>query len=178
MNTLEYKAPPRTIMEVFQMLPEGTLAELINASLYMSPAPTSDHQRVSGRIYRMLASHAENNNLGEVFYAPFDVYLDEHSNVVEPDIVFVSKQNAHLIQRSGLHGAPDFVIEILSGSNSKHDKIIKKELYERFGVMEYWIVNPETKETTGYVLKDRVYQEIKGSAGEINSLLFNCSFKF
>jgi Uma2 family endonuclease len=178
MNTLEYKAPPRTIMEVFQMLPEGTLAELINASLYMSPAPTSDHQRIVGKLYRILASFAEDNDLGEVFLAPFEVYLDEHSNVVEPDIVFVSRQRAHLIQRSGLHGAPDFVIEILSSSNSRHDKVIKKELYERFGIAEYWIVDPETKDTTGYVLKNGRYEAAKSTPAEINSTLFNRSFKF
>jgi Uma2 family endonuclease len=178
MSTLEYKAPPRTIMEVFQMLPEGTLAELISASLYMSPSPTSFHQRVVRKLAFSLSEFIEKNNLGELFFAPFDVYLDEHSNVVQPDIVFVSKQKTHLIQRSGLHGAPDFVIEILSSGNSRHDKVIKKELYERFGIAEYWIVDPETKDTTGYVLKNGRYEEIKNTPAEINSTLFNHSFKY
>jgi Uma2 family endonuclease len=73
---LEIPSPPRTIMEVYKMLPEGTLAELINGQLYMSPAPNTNHQRVSGKIEYLLRSYVENHSLGEMFHAPYDVYLD------------------------------------------------------------------------------------------------------
>ena len=66
--------PPRTIMEVFKILPEGTLAELIDGSIYMSPSPTANHQRTVGTLYAALRAHVEKNKLGEVFISPFDVF--------------------------------------------------------------------------------------------------------
>jgi len=71
--------------------------------------------------------------LGTVRYAPYDVYLDD-KNAFQPDILFVRKENMHLIEEDGLYGAPDLVIEILSPSNSKYDLKVKKEVYERYGV--------------------------------------------
>lgn len=178
MRNLQLQTPPRTILEVFQMLPEGTLAEVINDSLYMSPAPTSNHQRVAGKLFRILADYVEKESLGEVFFAPFDVYLDEEKNVVQPDIVFIPTNKSTLVSTSGMHGVPDLLIEILSSGNSKHDKIVKKEIYERFGVNEYWIVDPETKEAIGYTMKAGKYEEIGTFTGVIQSVLLNQSFGY
>lgn len=173
------KTPPRTIMEVFQMLPEGTLAELINGSLYMSPAPNPYHQRTLGTLFRLLSKYVEEHAMGEVFLSPCDVYLDEHSNAVQPDIVLISAKGNVIVNKSGLHGTPDLLIEVLSPGNPEHDTITKKTLYEKFGIQEYWIVNPDTKETIGYSLKDNTYQPLGQFIGKIHSaLLDNQMFEF
>jgi len=169
--------PPRTIMEVFRMLPEGTLAELIENKIYMSPSPVSDHQRLVLRLSGKMADFTEKNELGEVFVAPFDVYLDEQANAVQPDIIFVSKKQANIVQ-DHIHGVPDLLIELLSPENKSHDTVIKKNLYEKFGVKEYWIVDPATKESIGYRLKENKYQEILRSTGSISSELLNNTFEF
>ncbi len=169
--------PPRTIMEVFKMLPEGTLAELINEKIYMSPSPVTDHQRLVLRLSSRMDDFLEKNGLGEVFVAPFDVYLDEHANAVHPDIIFVSKGQANIVQ-DHIHGVPDLLIELLSPGNKSHDTVIKKNLYEKFGVKEYWIIDPATKESIGYRLKGNKYEEILRSVGSISPELLNNTFEF
>ena len=120
------KTPPRTMMEVFKSLPEGTLAELINGNLYMSPAPTPKHQRIIRKLTIAISSFVDNSNLGEVFIAPCDVFLDQHSNAVQPDIIFISNEQKSIVREDAIHGIPDMLIEILSPSNSDHDLIRKK----------------------------------------------------
>jgi Uma2 family endonuclease len=169
--------PPRTIMEVYRMLPEGTLAELIDGNIYMSPSPITPHQRTIGRLFTRMASFVEENDLGEVFIAPYDVYLDEENNAVQPDIIFVAKKNLSII-RDHIHGIPDLLVEVLSPGNMNHDTLRKKNLYERFGVKEYWIVDPKTRESIGYHLEDGKYREFFRSIGAIQSELLNNDFKF
>jgi Uma2 family endonuclease len=172
-------SPPRTLMEVFKMLPEGTLAEIINNQLYMSPSPVGKHQRILRDLFRNLDKFIVSRQLGEVFFAPFDVFLDEETNVVQPDLIFVSSANLHIVDDDGvIHGVPDMLIEVLSPGNPEHDTKTKKDLYEHFGVKEYWIVDPATKSTTGYTLAGRRYQKIDSVPGKINSLLLNHSFDF
>ncbi len=169
--------PPRTIMEVFTMLPEGTLAELIDGKIYMSPSPVTNHQRIIFKLSRSLASYAEQEGLGEIFISPFDVYLDEHSNAVQPDIIFVSKDQSHIV-KDHIHGVPELLIELLSPGNKTHDTVIKKNLYEKLGVKEYWIIDPATKESIGYELKGKRYEEYAKSVGYITSRLLNSRFDF
>lgn len=169
---------PRTIMEVYRMLPEGTLAEVINEKLYMSPAPATNHQRILGNIFVALKLLTEQQKLGEILIAPFDVYLNEETTVVQPDIVFISSSKSQSILADGFHGVPDLIVEILSPGNPGLDTKIKKELYEQFGVQEYWIVNPDTKETTGYVHDGKVYGSIGSFTGKIASRLLHHTFEF
>ncbi len=173
------KTPPRTIIEVFKMLPEGTLAELINGTIYMSPAPNPFHQRVIRNLSFAISSFIEKNALGEVFFAPCDVFLDDHANAVQPDIIFISTEKKAIVQKSGILGIPNLLIEVLSPDNSEHDTVVKKELYRKFGVQEYWIVDPETKETIGYSLKDNQYISLGQFVGKIHSVvLANQTFDF
>lgn len=144
----------------------------------MSPSPTTEHRRVSRRLFMGISLFTEETKIGEAFYAPYDVFLDEHSNAVQPDIVYVSAANAEVIKRDAIHGVPDMIIEILSQSNSKHDLIKKKELYQRFGVKEYWIINPDTKETIGYTLKDQTFIEQERLTGSIKSAVIGNTFSF
>ena len=169
--------PPRTIMEVFKMLPEGTLAELINGVIYMSPSPVRNHQKIVTRLAGRMDSFAEQNDLGGVYVAPFDVYLDYHSNAVQPDIIFVAKKNLSIIG-GHIHGVPDLVVEVLSQGNKSHDLIKKKDLYQRFGIKEYWIIDPETKEAIGFEHILGNYNEFARNIGKVSSKLLQHTFEF
>ena len=98
---------------------------------------------------------------------------------MQPDIVIVSAENKSIIKEDAIHGIPDMLIEILSPSNSDHDLIQKKDLYEKCGIPEYWIVNPETKETVGFILKDGKFRESGHYVGKIHSVILdNAEFEF
>jgi Uma2 family endonuclease len=172
-------SPPRTMMEVFKMLPEGTLVELINNILYMSPPRFANHQIASKNIFRKLLELVEDKDKGLVFYAPLDVYLDEIENAVQPDLIVILRNNLKIIDEKGhIHGVPDMLIEILSKDNEDHDLIRKKQLYERFGVKEYWIIEPDSKLAMGFELKNKQYTLITEDIGLIKSNLLQVSFTF
>lgn len=173
------RTPPKTIMEVYKMLPEGTLAEIINGSIHRSPAPTPQHQTITREITFAILNYLKLNNIGgQILFAPCDVFLDEHLNAVQPDIIFISPEKESIIKKDAIHGIPDVIIEVLSPGNSNHDLITKRGLYERFGVREYWIVTPETKETLGFELKDGTYKEFGRSIAKIHSVLLKNVFEF
>jgi len=169
--------PPRTIMEVFKLLPEGTLAEVIEGNLYMLPMPNTNHQRVLLDIVVCLNSFIH-DQLGELFIGPFDVYLDEDRNVVQPNIIYVASMNNSIIKPDAIHGVPDLIVEILSPNNEKYDLIKKKELYEKFRVKEYWVINPDSKDSIGFFLKDGRYDAPQSMQGSIKSTLLNHEFSF
>lgn len=109
-KTLE--TPPRTIMEVYRSLPEGTLAELIDKVIYMSPSSVYKHQKVVQSIYTQLNHILTTQEKGEAIISPFDVYPDESSNAVQPDIIVVLNENHHIIHENGhIHGVPDMLVE-------------------------------------------------------------------
>jgi Uma2 family endonuclease len=173
------ETPPRTLMEVYKMLPEGTLAELIDNVLYMSPSPVTNHQKILQTIFRRLSELIDDHDKGHVIIAPFDIYLDEIRNAVQPDIVVILNSNKGELHEFGhFHGVPDLLVEILSPGNRKHDVVRKKELYERFGVKEYWIVDPESRVATGYTLENKSYTLIREESGIIHSKLLQSSFSF
>ncbi len=174
MNVL---TPPKTMLEVFKLLPEGTLCQLINNQLIMSPAPSDPHQYITGEIFAEIRSILKKNKFGEVRIAPYDVYIN-NKNVYQPDIVFIAKENVHKIKKNGLHGAPDLVVEVLSPDTSKYDLTEKKKIYERFGVKEYWAVEPETKKVTFFKLVEEKFVEMDSERGTINSELLKASFSF
>lgn len=91
-----------------------------------------------------LQQHAEANKLGEVFFSPIDVFLNEY-NAPRPDLVFVSAAKQHLITNDGIMGVPDLVIEIVSPSSVWRDRYQKRDIYERFGILEYWIAEWKTQ---------------------------------
>ena len=168
--------PPRTIMEVYKMLPEGTLAELIDNTLYMSPAPLFEHQDILLEIASQLKNKIDKKT-GRVIISPFDVYLDDTSNAVQPDITIILTGNAGKL-KGQFFGVPDLLIEILSPGNSKYDLVKKKQLYESFGVTEYWIVDPETKQTQVFQLKNGKYISISDQIGTIQSPLLDLTISF
>ena len=121
--------------------PDDERYELLNGNLMMVPAPNRKHQQVLSRLHLKLGNFAEKHGLGEVYIAPFDVVLSE-TDVVQPDLLFISRAREHTLTDENVRGAPDLVIEILSPSTADRDLGYKHELYGRHGVLEYWIVDP------------------------------------
>jgi Uma2 family endonuclease len=168
--------PPRTGMEAFGLMPEGTFCQLINDVLIMSPAPTTPHARIQNRIFNKVYDAAELMQNGEAFCAPVDVYLNE-KNAFQPDIFFISNEKKDIIKRRGIYGAPDLVIEILS-DDRKYDLKKKKAVYEQSGVKEYWVVDPETKWCEGFILENKVYKSLGEGNGQLNIQMFPLSVSF
>ncbi len=171
------QSPPRTMLEVLEGLPEGTLCQLINNSLVMSPSPNFEHQLIAKKIFRQLDNYAEKNNAGEVIFAPMDVYFGKR-NVFQPDILFIAKENLGIVQGGKVKGAPDLIIEILSPATAKYDLNDKKDIYEQFGVKEYWIVDPDAKFATGYKLAGKEYKAIESLKGKMTISLLNLTIRF
>lgn len=123
----------------------------------MTPTPSTLHQAVLVRLLLALAPALEKERLGQIFCAPIDVELDRH-NIVQPDVVVVLKEN-RIVTPSRIKGVPNHVIEILSPSTCEYDRGDKRALYERVGVSEYWLVDPDEHELTPLVLVDGRYQK-------------------
>ena len=142
----------RYTIEDFYALPEGTRAELIDGVIYdMSPSPLRIHQKISMELSATIFSYIKNNKgKCEVYTAPFDVKLSENT-VVIPDISVICDPSK--LTDKGCSGAPDWVIEITS-SNEVHDYVTKLNLYQFYGVREYWIVDPKRKNVTVFIFGD------------------------
>ena len=161
----------------YKKLPEGARLELIEGNLVEEPAPEYGHQDMVTLMVARLRIFADEHHLGKILVAPVDVYLD-YENVLQPDILFIANQNLHLIERDGIHGAPDLVIEILSPSNAYNDFTTKFYLYEKYGVKEYFIVDPTRKESVSYLLLNGQFKEISRKTGLIYSEILKMEFHF
>jgi Uma2 family endonuclease len=142
--------------EDYLKTPEDKRYELIEGELIMTPSPVPYHQRIVMNIGFKLDEFIKKHGLGKLFLAPCDVYLDDE-NVLQPDILFVSKDREGIIGEKNIQGAPDLVIEILSENTAYNDMVKKKKLYARFGVKEYWIVDPSEKTVEVFGNKDNVF---------------------
>lgn len=125
-------------------LPDEKRYEIFDGELFMVPSPDFYHQIVSGNIWHPLMGFVKDRQLGIVAYAPVDVVLSPE-DVLQPDILFISMVRRHIITKRNVSGAPDLVIEILSPSTQERDRLVKRDLYSRYGVKEYWIVDPVGK---------------------------------
>ncbi|KFD40557.1 hypothetical protein DK28_0203725 [Peptococcaceae bacterium SCADC1_2_3] len=158
----------------YALLPEGAPYQLIGGKLVMTPAPTTYHQIISIRLELKFANFVNEKNLGLVLDAPIDVYFGE-KETYQPDIIFIAQDRFHVIEPARINGAPDMVVEILSPSTGYYDLKKKARTYARYGVKEYWIVDPEDKSIEVYkgqeekfVLDQRVEEE-----GKIKSLILD-----
>lgn len=128
--------------EDYVLFPEdGQRHEVLAGEHYVTPAPTPGHQITSGRVHLKLGTFVVERRLGTVLYAPLDVLLSEQ-DIAQPDLLFISNERAAILTRTNVLGAPDLVIEILSDSTRRRDETVKRDRYERFGVLEYWLVDP------------------------------------
>ncbi len=132
---------PFTYQDYLQLPNDGKRYEIINGELIMAPSPLTKHQQISGELFLKLGNFVKERKLGVILHAPLDVVLSEQ-NVLQPDIIFITKERQEIITEKNISGAPDLVIEILSPSTAYYDLFDKKELYEQFRVKEYWIVDP------------------------------------
>ena len=150
----------------FVLFPDdGKRHELIDGEHYVTPSPNLKHQKVSGNLHLLIGVWLEEHPIGQIFYAPFDVVFSRY-DVVEPDLLYVSNaRTAEVLTPANVQGAPDLVIEIGSPSTRKRDATIKRRLYERSGVSEYWVVDPELDLVRVY----RREREIFGRAIEMSS---------
>src|SRR5262245_17107882 len=129
----------------FLLFPDdGKRHELIDGEHYVTPSPHIRHQRISGRLHLLIGNWLEANPIGQLYYAPLDVVFS-HFDVVEPDLLYMSNARAEeVLTEKHVSGVPELVIEIGSRGTRKRDETVKRCLYERVGVDEYWIVDPAT----------------------------------
>lgn len=157
----------------YKLLPEGAPYQLIEGELIMTPAPNPRHQIISARLFKKLSHFVDTTKTGIVLYSPIDIYLDDE-NVFQPDIVFISKERKEIIRRDGIYGPPDLVIEILSPSTASYDIREKFRVYERSGVKEYWIVDPDMNSIEIYSNEKEHFSlitKVEGSGRAGSSLL-------
>jgi Uma2 family endonuclease len=145
----------------FAALPEGTLAQLFDGLLIMSPAPSILHQLVVQRLAQALGQYEE----GLVFTSPVDVRLGP-ARVLQPDIVFVARERYGILGKQEIEGATDLVVEILSPSTGHYDLTRKRRIYEESGVREYWIVDPAERTIEVLALSDDGYRTAARVRGE------------
>ena len=155
--------------EDYKHTPEDKRYELLDGELIMVPAPRTAHQRTSRKIGTPLDIFVTENDLGEVFDAPYDVVLSD-TDVVQPDLLFVSKERSHIINEDNIRGAPDLVIEVLSPSTAQRDRTLKRTLYALHGVPEYWQADTDAKNVLVLTLEDGDYK-VAGIYGEGQTLV-------
>ena len=132
-----------TWQDVQQLPDDGHRHEAIGGELYVTPAPSFRHQRISQKLEQALLHLLETPGHGLVVHAPIGVEFPATEEGVQPDIVFVSQARRELITDKGIRGAPDLVIEILSPTTAGRDRGVKLKLYKQHGVEQYWIVDPD-----------------------------------
>lgn len=144
METAELPIPEkeRYTYEDYAQLPEGAPYELICGELVMTPSLSAEHQRVLRRLSWSIQQYIDENEPGEIFFAPMDVYFSEE-DTPQPDLIFVAQDRLDIIGVQKIEGAPDLIVEVLSPSTAYRDLTTKKRLYEQHGVKEYWTVDPE-----------------------------------
>ena len=141
----------------YDLLEEGAPFQLINFDLVMSPSPLAVHQQILFNLSEIIVLYNINSRTGQWMYAPMDVKFDD-GNVLQPDILFISEERKAELIKDRVEGAPDLIIEILSPSNAYYDLRQKKELYEKYGVKEYIIIDPIAQNADLYILKEGAYQ--------------------
>jgi len=169
---------PKTALDVFRNLPEGTLCEVLHNTLYMSPAPRIPHQQIVSLFNRRIGTWVEQYDLGITLVAPVDVYLEPLQSAVQPDVLFIANENMSVIHHDGyIYGAPDLIVEVLS-DELKRDTVLKKYLYEQALVKEYFIVDPATKHVTRYDLAGNTFKLVSEEIGRFSSALLQFDFTF
>ncbi len=143
-------------------IPGDDRCELINGEFILVSAPNESHQMASMRFSLELGGFVRDGGLGRVYAAPFEVVLadPEGINIVQPDIIFVSREREHIITRANIQGAPDLLVEILYPSTGRLDRTTKRDLYARHGVKEYWIADPEAQTVVVMLLKDGNFETV------------------
>ena len=144
MRRLAVRADTRLTYDDFVLFPDdGKRHEMIDGEHYVTPSPNLRHQQLVGRLHVEIAVYLRAHpQAGQVFLSPLDVVLS-HYDVVEPDLLFVAGDQTAIMTDKNVQGPPALVVEVLSKSSRKRDAQTKRRLFERTGVREYWLVDPE-----------------------------------
>jgi len=132
--------------------------EILEGELTVTPAPSTKHQSASANLFKLLSKHIDDRNLGKLFYAPIDLILDP-TTILQPDLLFVLSARQHIITERAIEGVPDLVVEILSPTTSRVDRITKAQIYARHSVPAYWIVDLEQRVVEIYLLEVDGYRQ-------------------
>jgi Uma2 family endonuclease len=171
------QTPPRTILEVFESLPKGTLAQVINNNLIMTPSPDFWHQDLVTEIATQIRIYLKENPIGRVIVSPIDVYFG-WNNVYQPDIVFLTNEQMAHIQDGKIQGAPALIVEVLSPGTEKYDRKEKKDVYEQSGVKEYWMLDPVSRKADGYQLLNNIFIQLPPQEAALTSPLLGATIHF
>jgi Uma2 family endonuclease len=164
----EYEEPLLTI-EDYELFPsDGRRHEIIGGAHHMTPAPGTRHQNILRLLGMLLNEYLRSTKRGILYFSPVDVVLSPH-DIVQPDIVVILSERKGIITEKNIAGAPDLVIEILSKHSFKEDRMMKRKLYEKFGVKEYWIIDPFSDSVTIYASEKGRFK--KGAELEIDDIL-------
>lgn len=155
MSTFPQSIPPGKISLTYDdycLMPnDRNRYEILDGELSVTPAPGTTHQKISGHLYRILANHVVANQLGEVYAAPTDLILAP-TTVVQPDLIFISNDRRHIITQRAIEGSPNLLIEILSPTTHRMDRLTKAQLYAKHQVPHYWVVDPDQRTVEAYEL--------------------------
>src|SRR2546430_12413988 len=151
---------------------DGKRYEILDGELFVIPAPVPLHQRVSRNLQRLLDRHVVDNGLGEILNAPIDLILST-TTIAQPDLLFI-RAGRDIVTRRAVEAPPDLVVEVLSPSSLRQDRVTKAALYARFGVPHYWIVDPEARRIDVYELDGAAYRLTAEATGAqvLRSMLF------
>lgn len=162
-----------TYAEYLELPDDGKQYEILDGELEVHPAPVPRHQAVSRNLQRILDRHVTERRLGQIFDAPIDVVLSD-TTVVQPDLLFLTRRQNHLIGERAIEGPPTLVVEILSPGSRRRDRITKSALHARFGIPHYWVVDPDARVFELYELRDDAYALIdtRRGRGRVRPALF------
>ena len=156
MAVLAEQPSRRWTYEEYARLDDEQRYEIIDGELLMAPAPDIPHQEWLGELYERMVAHVKSHRLGKVYFAPVDVVLTA-DNVVQPDLIFIANGNLSILKTRGVFGAPDLLVELISPPSVRRDRYVKKALYARFGVKEYWIAEPGNKALEIWTLRNQQF---------------------
>ena len=157
----------------FALFPDdGMRHELIDGEHYVTPSPNRKHQELIGRLHLLIAGWLQSHRVGRLYLAPFDVVISRF-DVVEPDLLYMSNERAaRVLTDANVQGVPELVIEVGSPSTRTRDETIKRRLYGRSGVSEYWFVDPELDAVRVYRVGSKGFEkpeELSREAGDVLS---------
>lgn len=157
----------------YLQIDDGRQYELIEGELILTPSPGFLHQHTAASVGWLLRAYVDKHNMGLVLFAPFDVVLADNL-VLQPDILYLSRERFGLLTENCLKGAPDLVVEVLSPASGRRDRLEKSRLYLKHGVKEYWVVDPsaQTVEIFSAGEKGWLLAGVYGPEDTLNSPLF------
>lgn len=139
--------------------------EILEGELEVNPAPNVAHQRAVVNLSYLLVAYTRTRHLGEVLVAPTDVILSDIT-IVQPDLLFVSSARASIVLPQHVRGAPDLVVEVISPTSEKTDRELKRQIYARYGVRCYWLVDPAARMITAFALDGDQYRQVATASGD------------